>query len=691
MTDVNPTDVESHLLARLKLQRVIFGGCALVLVTLTVLGISAYRDMQRDVHSARLEQASAEETARERSMRILNLEDDLSASHAGTLEQRRATALEKCRLAAHDLARGDEARAREGLQAALALGAPAWAPLLQHALRAGPPRFSGSAHADAAILCGSISGDRRRLAVVRRLPGGCVLESYDTGNGKLAASCALPAASDADVRLDRDGARFAARVGGRLFTGPVAGPASALPPAPGDIADNGVRFMHASIGLEAIAVGANTQLLSFDGEVYREADLPRDAGRLRAVCPLSDGRLGAICGSRLLVEGDKRGEWDVVQTFGHDSGPATLFSEAGVLRAATVSVRTVELVSLPLDGSADGQATRHSLPPTPDPWTRIQFLDDGGLFCATTGGAATYMGPGEPEVWEAARGSVVFAALGPHGLICGTDRGEIAVRETTAERLLGFSLLTVPADFEARAEPGGFVLSTPGGNNQVLVAGKWLSVGNLVRVFPADATIVGSDGDWNILPDGKSLVATDGLPIAAWPSGDALLWRAPSSLVLSSRGGGFAKVLPAQGAPDAVAVAALQQVAALHVGGGIYVVDRGSEPRKVAGPRSGPVRLALSADGLRLAVAREEVVDVTDVRQPRLRHELRVAARAVALLFGGTLLAGIEPGGRLAFYEVETGRQLLAIDADATELCTASDDTLHLIAGNRMRILRLTE
>lgn len=105
-TPIKPTDIEAHLLARLKLQRVIFGACALVLVTLSALGMSAYRNMQRDVKSARDDALVADGAQQAEAVRSSELKQVIETTRSEVQRQRRALALEKCRLAAQDSAQG---------------------------------------------------------------------------------------------------------------------------------------------------------------------------------------------------------------------------------------------------------------------------------------------------------------------------------------------------------------------------------------------------------------------------------------------------------------------------------------------------------------------------------------------------------------------------------------------------------
>jgi hypothetical protein len=129
---------EDRLLARIYVQRVVFGSCALVMVLLFALGLAAYRQQQQARHAAELSADTVREVAADRATYARRLELELAdarAAHdAATEDSRRALALAYARLAAADLLRGEPDRARDLIVQAASLGGPPWLGVLAYQL-----------------------------------------------------------------------------------------------------------------------------------------------------------------------------------------------------------------------------------------------------------------------------------------------------------------------------------------------------------------------------------------------------------------------------------------------------------------------------------------------------------------------------------------------------------------------------
>lgn len=697
-TPIKPTDIEAHLLARLKLQRVIFGACALVLVTLSALGMSAYRNMQRDVKSARDDALVADGAQQAEAARSSELKQVIETTRSEVQRQRRALALEKCRLAAQDSAQGHESRARTLFQEAQALGPPPWAPLLQRELRPDPARFAGSSSADAAVACGALSGDRNRLGVVRIALGRVsTLEVYDVREGKLLFSVQLPDASDSgDLHLDARGERFVVRHGGRLLGGSVDGKASAVAAAGPDTVDP-QSWTHLSVrdNLAELASArpGEVSIHSPGGARPVSRPLPTDSGELKALQLLARQGVAVVAGRDVLAHLGTG--WEPLYRFRLSDPPiaAALFDAGTALFVAAITGRDVELVSIPLDATDEPFLRFHQLSPVN--WSRMAFMADGTLLCLGAQGAAALIGPDGLSEWSLGGDAVSFGALGPDGLVFGNDRGELSMRLLVRERQLGYSLLCVPPEFAARAAPGGFVLTSRGGTSRVWGQGQWHTAGKLTRVVPAGAGYAGSDGEQLILPWGaQSTVARDGVMLGAWASGKLLLYKAPNELVFLAKDSRHTQFSAPTTQPEEVAFAANAPAAALRYHDGLYLIDESGNPdARAITAREGltPDRIALSADGLVLALTLGQLVTVVSVHGSA-EHTLRtgVPPQAVALLFGGTVLATIERL-ELVFYEVATGRVLTRKAANAEEMCAGGDATLHLVEGGKLRVLRFPE
>ncbi len=693
---INPGDVEAHLLARLKLQRVVFGACALVLVTLTVLGISAYREMQRDLRDSQSEVAAAEASIKAQSNRSLDLADELQQEKAGADELRRRIALEKCRLAGADIAAGNFELARATLKEAEPLGLPPWAPLLRTYLRPTVSRFSGGPSGEAPVLCGAVSGDALRVAVIRQLKDSCTLEIYGTLDGKFLSQIALPYATDAaDLALDWAGGRFVARLGGVLYRGATNGPAAPFePPAPD--AAPGARFcvMAAStpdLRWTAAAIDGRIVVYAPDGERVAVHDYP-PAGELRALCVNAAGQVAGVFGSWVKLW--NAGEWhDVHELEGDSRGPVALLGTGTGLRVAAMMGPTLAVALLSTDGAREPDIALHTFEPVD--WQSVRFLHNGAVLCTGGSGEVALIGVGDPIEKRFSRSKLTFGALGPDGLIYGTPAGVLQVLPLPV-RDLGISLLKVPEWIEARAEPGGFVLASPGGDVRVFSAGQWHAAPAMTRVFPTAGAAAGSDGTSILTPWGERVAVKDaGRVLAGWPSGALLTQRQPNELALLSQHARREQLAVSPAPVDDVALASSRHVAAVRFGAAVHVCDfmDRPEPRAVAGLNDEvPGAMALSSDGQKLALARGLEVSVLTLNEVQPAAKVATARQptAIALLFAGTILAALEDGD-LVFYETATGRELMRYDAEASAMAAAADATLHLVAGGELRILQVGE
>jgi hypothetical protein len=691
---INPGDVEAHLLARVKLQRVVFGACALVLVTLTVLGISAYREMQRDLGDSQSEVTAAEASIKARTNRSLDLADELQQEKADADELRRRIALQMCRLAASDFTAGNLDLARANLKEAESLGAPPWAPLLHAFLRPGVARFTGGPNGESPVLCGAASGDGLRLAIVRQVKDACALEVYSTLDGKFVGGIALPFATDAsDLALDWPGGRFVVRLAGELYGGSTDGPAlpmerAAPEAAPGD------RFcvLAAStpdLRWTAAAIDGRIVVYAPDGERVAAHDYPA-AGELRALCVTASGRVAGVFGARVKMW--DAGAWHDIHRLDADArGPAALFATGTGLRVATLSGPNLNVAVLSSDGAREPGTSTHTLEPVD--WQTVTFLRNGAILCTGRSGEAALVGFGDTIEQRFSRAKLAFGALGPDGLIYGTQSGDLQVLPL---REVGTPLLIVPAGVDARAEPGGFVVTSQGGGAAVFSDGQWHEPAGMTRVFPGGGAFAGSDGTNVLAPWGARIPVKDaGRVLAVWPSGALLVQRHPNELGLLSQHA-RREQLAVSSAPLAdVALASSRHVAAVRFGANVYVCDfmDRPEPRAVTGLNDdAPGAMALSSHGQVLALARGRNVAVLNLGErlpPATVPTLREPS-AVALLFGGAILATLA-GGDLAFYETASGRELMRFDVSAAAMCAAADSVLHLVMGGQLRILRVKE
>lgn len=682
-----PTEIEAHLVARIKLQRVIFGSCALVLVTMAVLGMSAYRTMQRDLVDSRAETAHTAAAKRNETTRADELAQALDESRGQTRSRTSQLALEKCRLAALDLAQGNEARARATLNEAIALGPPPWWPLLAHALAPGPARIAGESNSP--VVCGALSGNRKRLAIARAGVGrGTTVEIYNLADGKLLTTVRLPdATGTGDLALDHEGNRFVVRHGGvlLLYDGEIK-PAYRLP---GDVsAPRAWSIASADPGLARVALAApgDVGLVDLAAGTLRLARMPDDSGELRAIAPVGTAGVAVIAGAHVMIHDGQA--WIVRHALRGDeiAGTAALCEAAGIVYAAGVFGRDLVWTALALDGSSEPATAGHTLSSLT--WTRAQFMADGTLLCTAARGTAALATMTRLIELELGSSPVTFGALGPHGLVFGNESGEVSVRVLEPERALGTSLLLVPPGCTARALASGFVLTSAAGESRVQSGRGWEYAGAYTRVSPAAGGFAAQDGSNVLLPWGERV---EGTLLGAWPDGTVLVHK-PGELAFHSPEGHEPKALATPNPPDAVALAAHARHAVLRFRDSLWLAAIDAPDARTLGERAPltPDLLALSDNGGVLAIAVGQTVTVIDVQGGSVGMRTHAPPTAIALLFGGTVLASAEPAW-LSFYETASGRLLLRLSADVSDLHAAGDAALRMVEAGRLRLLRLSE
>jgi hypothetical protein len=673
---------EEQLFARLKLQRVVFGAFAIVLVCLFAVGLSAYRKMQSDrdaaIDAKHVETMAAAAAQEDRD----KTERDLQAEKGRLGEARRELALSKCRLAVHEIRTGNPARAEALLAKARELGPPAWWPLVAHFSREQAVRFEGSDSSASPVIAGDASADMRFVAIAREVVAGVQVEIYGARDGRLVA--AYPPQTPgpnpgARLLLNADGTAWYLALAGRAYygtggvvsvvpSGPIAG---WDPQAPLDVAaDPGLSIVyeaHGERGLvrrSRIEQGWTTEIVALD-------PAPRV---VNAVCVTGAGAVIATDTGILAV--DPQGRTRALHEFATVPGAVALKAGPGVTYAAVLNDRDCELLAL---GDSLLATSRHTMPD--EPFAELRFLcDDTPVWLGVAGRAVT-MDFQTTQEWSLG-GRLSFIERHVSGLVFANRRGEFSVRTQAEFAFTGVPQHLLAPGVEADAQAHGFLLK---GEQTAFIAVQRAGVSMLPQAKRVVLTPKGPAWfeEFLMLPGGVASREAGSL-LAGFADGSVLLFHGQQKLKHVSATGVNEILLPEQRVPDVVTAAAAP-VAALRVSDTVYVwTTHGALEPVASRMQVAPDLTALDAAGKTVAIAYGATIVVRDLRA---NVERTVAAaqppRRIALLFGGSVLATIE-SGQLVLYEVDGGRELMRAGDGVADLDASSDSALNVVAAGRL-------
>lgn len=691
---------EVQLIARMRLQRVVFGAFAIVLVTLFALGLSAYRHMQSEKKAAIDSAVDADALATGMRKKAESTERELQGTQRHLTETRQALALEKCRLAMHEIRAGQLTRASTLLQEAERLGPPAWAPLVAKLTQDAGTRFSGSEHPTAPIVCGGLSGDRSKLGVVRAVGDSLIVETYSATSGVMEASAEVPRragvsnGSPTRMLLNAAGKAWYLPVGehaffssgGEVLTIPfVAGGYDSERDQVAGVAGNA----DLSIVYEARGLGGLIRRSRMtDGNWLTErVELDVQNPEVMAVC-LAGEKPVILTPDGVFVVG-RGGLTGLLLPLDSRPERAALHYGAGAIYAMVLTGRALDLTCIKPGETKHIVSCRHEMPH--EEAEDLRFLSDDTPVWIGRSGQIVGLSFNSMQSLLLGGYNVSFVERRAQGWLFGNRKGELSVRADDSLYLRGEPLHLVPPQFVADPRTNGFVLRAPGADVFILHRNTVYDLG-----LVADVAIAPQGPSWFMdgrlrLPDGQ-LSQEEGKLLGAFSDGSVLLFSNPQKLKHLYGGSIQEFLLPDGGrAPDPVVLSAAGSVAAYRIGGRVFVCDLQSDPEPISGrPEIPPNLMALDAAGELLALAYGATIDVHALKTGTVQT-VRTAASPleVALLFGGSVLVSLE-SGELVLYEVSTGREMLRVDADVSALCASGDNSLHLIAGSQMFALNLS-
>lgn len=687
---------QMNLLARLRLQRVVFGVLAAVLVTGAALGLAAYRRMQGMVRDADASAESARADVAESSRRIdtLNRQAQRDRAEAETLS--RALGLSCARQAVSEARDGFRERAAELVRDSQRYGAPAWWPIAAKAARESTVRFRGSLHPEAPVACGAATPDGGRLVVARNVPGACVVELYDGTDGAMLASGSPALAADKQpplaeaVLVDPAGQVIWLAAQGRVFRAEQAGNGLAFTEVPG----GGARVLHlsASADWHSLLVSRGREglsVLSRNQQRWEVRPVPMSGRDVRAACFAGPGEIYVGDGAGLfrLREGEQAQPLPLplplpLLEFAFEAESLRMTPVAGGVAVTARSAGEIEYLVLESPGDRVRQRTRKQLPARAD--GALQLLADGTAMTGVGGGRVLVFRPaGESEITLGGYGPS-FAAWHESGLLFGNNQGEIGLR-LDARGGPGRPIALLAPQVTARAQPFGFVTGSPEGDRSVwLLASGHSPLPGASRVFLAGPQVTLTSGEHSsFLGTGTT---QPGVLLGAGVGG-MLLWRTGAKLVAVRADGSTQPMdCAASTPPDDVAVAANFGAAVLRWQDALFLTDLRGDPRPlVRTPGTSPDLMALAADGLTLALAAGSAVTVRDLAGGTERTLIvGQSPRAIALLYGGSVLAVAE-ADELVLYEVDGGRELARFAGAVESLAATPGNDLLLVTGGTLR------
>jgi hypothetical protein len=688
----NKPSPDEQLFARLKLQRVVFGAFAIVLVSLFALGLSAYRRMQGERDAASQAQIEATRDASDARTAEERRERELQDVITDLVETRRQLALAKCRIAMHEIRDGNPGRALPLLNEVRDLGPPPWLALVEHLSRERLVHFESRESPVAPVVAGAVNLDRTVVAVARHLPAGIVVEVHGAMDAQLHGKyppVEIGNASDPVGRLmlARDGGAWYLSLPGRAYYG-VADTTTAIPAglvsgwepiAPlGIDANDDLSLVYEAHGSRGLVARTRDEAGQWTTEVIT-LDLQSPA--VEAVCLAGDKPVVAT-GTGIYFVG-AGGRTGLLHSFEARADRYALHFGAGVVYAAVLAGRVLDIVAIKPGEELRVTSKRFEMPD--EPVQDLRFLvDDTVVWVGPYGHVVTVNFSGVRD-WTLGGYTLSFIERHTYGLVFANVKGELSLRTQPEFVTTGRPLHLVPPEFSARPTAHGFILAAPDGERFVVQGGRVRGAIRSQNVELAQQGPAWVDRGL-ILPDG-TISTEPGVLRGAFADGSVLLFLAPKLKRVSAKGVDEF-LLAGDRVPDSIVIAAETRVAALRIGDTVYIADMESDPQAVAGRRDvAPDLIALDAGARRLAIAYGPTVVIRDLRE-NVELTIRTAAspKQIALLFGGSVLATIETG-ELVFYEAEGGRELLRAGADITDIEAAGVGSLNILADGILRSL----
>lgn len=677
---------EVRLLARLRMQRLVFGAFAAILVTLAALGMSAYRRMQtgvqlseRQADALRSDLAQSERDNEELEQRRVQLRvesDELS----------RALGLSSARLAVHEVRAGSRQRARELLQDAMRYGPPLWWPLAAGLAREPALHFETGPSRDAPIACGHATPGGDRLAVARNTPGACVVEVYDGITGSLLASGSPALAADRvaplaeGLQLRQDGQAVILAAGGRLFLGRVEGGLvsfSDLPAMEG-------RAVHlwAAPDFKTLLVScgsAGLTRLDQSAQGWNALALSVPGATVLGACFASPGNVWAVS-DQAVFHRLEDGNFAQVCELGIRADAARIGTAGGGMAVVARNGADVEYFVIELPTGTVRHRLRREFSGRPD--GNLILLADGAALCGMGGGRTLELRPGEPVERTLGGYGPTFAAWHGQGLVFGNSRGDLSLRVLEGP---GRPLAALATQLTAQAQASGFVTSGPDGDRCALLPGQGVvALNGASRVQITGGQLAWTGGDSTTWGARAPIPGT----LLGGGEGGILLWRGTGKLLAVRQSGPVSELrCPADAPPDDVAVAADFSAALFRWQDALYRSDLRGDPQRLGGhAETSPDLFAISTDGATSAVSTGTTVTVRTADGTERNFMTAAAPRGLALLFRGTVLASAEAGS-LALYEVDGGRELARYPGVVSSLAATPGDALLLVCPGSLRIL----
>lgn len=695
MADLDARDSQT----RLKFERYVFFAFFAAMVMVVIAGILGIKRTQQTLEEEQQEAARQREVNAGMRERLKSERESAAAAEQDLrrrieqAEDREASRARALGAALTQLALADSSgppaartRARQSLDEAQRLGAPAYLDLARWALL--DASSSGMAPIERTpFTCAALSRDGRLLALGRGERG---IDLYLLETGRKLMNWPNPeGAGEATALAFSPRALFAGYRGGHLAQVALTGESQFAPAAAGFAKMSAtVRFVSVSeLGRFVVAADAANNVRACTIESAEKALL-----ELRAETPLlaivaddvDDFPAVTLDNLSKVVRHGPNGASKVA--------PGTVSGESvwGAMRivAGAISCAMYSREGRWLSASSAEHGANFLV--QSDVPSHLAFAPDGALLIGDAYGRYTEafsLEPGQglsPFVSLGSESPIRFLARTSTSIVAVSADGTVSIRRDADSAVLGRRILRAPD--RANATSLGFSIPASG-RVWPTDTQSWLTTEPSAALAPARSGFAAFSRGVARLDNGAQCNADT--MIAALSSGGALVRGVTGEVSVLGRNGTLqAFSALARLAPDFVCSAAGKDVVLARTGNSALVIrfENGVTTKEIFAPGM-PMIGAIDERGTRVALPERDAIRIISLEgEAEAQASPTAELASLTFLFDGTVLCALE-GRELAFYDSATGRLLLRRATTATQVA-GSENRLFLVCPEALRVLQ---